>query len=574
MPRTMFLPMTREEMRRLGWDALDVILVSGDAYLDSPFCGVALLGKVLLKEGYRVGVIAQPRWDTTEDISRLGEPRLWWGVTSGCVDSMVANYTATGKRRHQDDFTPGGVNDRRPDRALMIYTGLVRRAFKNTRPIVVGGIEASLRRVSHYDFWSDKIRRSVLFDAKADLLVYGMGERLALEISRRLAAGQDLSDLRGVCWKSKTVPEGYLELPSHEECLSDPRRFIEMFKTFYANQDPITGKGLAQKSDPLWYLVQNPPETSFSTEELSGYHDQAWEREAHPLHAAQGPVKALETIRFSILSHYGCYGECNFCAIAAHQGRTVQTRSDASIVAEAEGMTRHPRWKGILSDVGGPTANMLGIECAKKLRHGSCSDKRCLFPEVCPGLKPDHSRQIALLRRLRALPGMRKIFLASGIRPDLAMADGKAGDAYVREVAEFHTSGQMKLAPEHSDPQVLARMGKPGMESLHWFRERFLAASHKADKNQFLTYYLMAAHPGCSDREMAELRETCSRELGILPEQVQVFTPTPSTWSTLMYATGLDPWTLDPVYVERKLSGKERQKAMLAAHPGAGRKPR
>ncbi len=564
----MFLPMTREEMRKLGWNELDVILVTGDAYLDTPFCGAALLGHVLVKEGYRVGIIAQPRWDTAEDISRLGEPRLWWGLTSGCVDSMVANYTATGKRRHRDDFTPGGINDRRPDRALIVYTGLVRRAFKHTKPIVIGGIEASLRRVTHYDFWSDKLRRYILFDAKADWLVYGMGERLAIEISQRLERRQDLSDLRGICWKSKTIPEGCLELPSHEDCCHDPRRFIEMFHTFYTSQNPFAGKGLAQKSDPLWYLVQNPPETPFSDAELTGYLSQDWEREAHPLHAADGPVKALETIRFSVLSHYGCYGECNFCAIAAHQGRIVQTRTDASIIAEVQAMTRHPRWKGIVSDVGGPTANMLGIECAKKMKVGPCPGRRCLFPEPCPNLKPNHSRQLSLLRRLRELPGVRKVFVASGIRPDLAMADAEHGETYVQEIAAHHVSGQLKLAPEHCDPKVLDLLGKPGMESLRWFRDHFETASRRAGRRQFLTYYMMAAHPGCSDREMTELRETCSRELGIFPEQVQIFTPTPSTWSTLMYATGLNPWTLEPVFVEHGTSRKERQKAFLTGFSG------
>jgi len=566
----MYLPMTREEMTALGWTELDVILITGDAYLDSPFCGAAMLGKVLVQAGYRVGVIAQPRWDSTEDIKRLGEPRLWWGITAGCVDSMVANYTATGKRRHDDDFTPGGVNDSRPDRAIFVYTGLVRQAFKNTKPIVIGGIEASLRRVTHYDFWSDKIRRSVLFDAKADYLVFGMGERLSVEISKRLENGQELSDLKGLCWKSKTVPEGYIELPSHEECVADKRKFIEMFHGFYMNQDPITGKGIAQKSDPLWYLVQNVPDMPFSADELSLYHNQDWEREAHPLHAAKGPVKALETIRFSVLSHYGCYGECNFCAIAAHQGRIVQTRTDESIVTEAKRMTVHPKWKGIISDVGGPTANMLGIECTKKLKHGSCADKRCVAP-TCPALRPNHSRQINLLRTLRALPKMRKVFVASGIRPDMLMDDPKFGEEYVREIAEHHTSGQLKLAPEHTDPEVLRLMGKNGMESVHWFRERFLKASAKAEKKQFLTYYMMAAHPGCSDAEMDSLRDTCANELGMIPEQVQIFTPTPSTYSTLMYATGLDPWTLQPVHVEKTLLGKNRQKERLVAKPSFAR---
>jgi len=558
----MFLPTTRQELRQLGWPQLDVILVTGDSYVDSPFIGVAVIGKTLLQAGYRVGIIAQPDIHSDEDIARLGEPALFWGVTGGSIDSMVANYTATKKRKRSDDLTPGGKNDRRPDRAAIVYTNLIRRYFKSTMPIVLGGVEASLRRIAHYDFWSDKIRRSILFDAKADLLVYGMGEKTVVELADRLRAGGNVEDIRGICYASKEKKAGYVELPSYDEVAGDRQAFIDMFHVFYRNNDPLTAVGLCQKQDTR-YLIQNPPRPYLTQEELDAVYGMDFERAHHPFYESQGRVRALETIKFSITSHRGCYGECNFCSIAVHQGRTVRWRSERSILAEAERLVQVPDFKGYILDVGGPTANMYGFECRKKLARGSCEDRRCLYPEICPQLKVDHSRQIALLRKLRQVEGVKKVFVASGVRHDVVLADSRYGRKYLREVIRHHVSGQMKVAPEHVEGHVLRRMGKPGIKPLLAFRNLFYRLTKAARKKQFLTYYLIAAHPGCTERDMRRLKRFASRELKINPEQVQIFTPTPSTYSSLMYATEMDPWTGEGIFVEKDPAGKERQKKVV-----------
>lgn len=558
----MFLPTTRQELETLGWDGLDVILVSGDTYIDSPFIGVALIGKVLLKAGYRVGVIAQPDVHSDRDIRRLGEPRLFWGVGGGCMDSMVANYTATQRKKKRDDLTPGGRNDRRPDRAAIVYTNLIKRYSKDTQPIVLGGVEASLRRVAHYDFCSDRVRRSILFDAKADLLVYGMGERTVVELARRLAAGQDVKDVRGLCYISREKPDGYIELPSYQTVKQDKHAFIDMFHTFYRHNDPLTAQGLCQRQDTR-YLVQNPPAPYLTQEELDAVYDMDFERDLHPFYRQQGPVKALETIRFSLPTHRGCYGECNFCSIAVHQGRTVRWRSQASILAEARRMTQYPDFKGYLYDVSGPTANMYGFECRKKTQHGSCADKRCLYPQVCDQLPVDHHRQIELLKALSEIEGVKKVFVASGVRYDLLLADERHGRRYLEQVVRHHVSGQMKVAPEHTQDRVLQKMGKPGTESLLAFKDLFYELTRKAGKEQYLTYYLIAAHPGCTARDMKKLATFVRQELGIRPEQVQIFTPTPSTYSSLMYYTEMDPFTREKIFVEKRVSGKYRQKGLV-----------
>lgn len=559
----MFLPATREEMNQLGWSELDVILVTGDTYIDSPYHGAAVVGKVLAKAGWRVGIVSQPRTDTVEDISRLGEPRLFWGISAGCVDSMVANYTSSGKRRHQDDFTAGGENTRRPDRASIAYTGLVRRAFKGTRPIVLGGIEASLRRVAHYDWWDDKIRRSLLFDAKADLLVYGMGEWTSLEIARRLDQGLNILDLRGTCHLAKEKPQDAEEIVSFDEVVADRERYVEMFRQFYRHSDPVIGRRIAQRHGERW-LVQNPPVHNLSTQEMDQFSDLQWELETHPSEAHLGPVKAWETVRFSVMTHRGCYGECNFCAIAVHQGRTIQSRSEDSVVREVARMREHPKFKGILSDAGGPTANMYGYECGKKLAKGACEHKRCVCPQTCKTLPVTHEPHLKLLRKLRALPGIRKVFVASGIRTDLLMDDTRHGQAYLEEIAAHHVSGQLKVAPEHFDERILGLMGKPGLNSILDFKERFEKASAKAGKKQFLTYYVIAAHPGCSREDMAEMGNFARGKFGLTPEQVQIFTPTPGTWSTVMYATGIDPFTGTKVFVERDTLRRRAQKEAVA----------
>jgi uncharacterized radical SAM protein YgiQ len=465
----MFIPTTKDEIKKLGWDGLDVILVTGDTYIDSPFIGISVIGKVLLNAGYRVGIIAQPDWQSGRDITRLGEPRLFWGVTAGSVDSMVANYTPVKMPRRQDDYTPGGRNTKRPDRASIVYTNLIRRFFKNTRPVVLGGIEASLRRLPHYDYWDDGIRRSILFDAKADYLVYGMGEKAILELAHKLKNGEPVENIRGLCYIAGQPRPGYLHLPSYPEVKADKQIFIEMFHTFYQHNDPLTAKGLCQLQDTRC-LIHNPPAPYPNESELSAIYDLDYERDAHPFYKKDGPVKALETIRFSITSHLGCFGECNFCGISVHQGRTVRSRSEASILKEARLLSRLPDFKGYITDVGGPTANMFGMECENQLKLGSCRSKSCLFPKVCRNRKVSHARPIRLLKKLGEIPGVKKAFVASGIRYDLVLADEIAGTAYLREIVENHVSGQLKVAPEHSEDKVLNLMRKPGTKPLEDFK--------------------------------------------------------------------------------------------------------
>jgi uncharacterized radical SAM protein YgiQ len=561
----MFLPATPEELRELGWDRLDVILVTGDSYLDSPFVGVSIIGQVLLKAGYRVGIIAQPDI-TTADITRLGEPALFWGVTGGCIDSMVANRTASGKRRREDDFTAGGVNNRRPDRAVIVYANLIRRWFKATRPIVLGGIEASLRRIAHYDAWSNRVRRSILIDAKADLLVYGMGEKTVLELAARLKECRAISDIKGLCYVAAEKGPG-AELPAYEEAAADPSAFTEMFLGFRRNQDHRTAQTLCQRQDSRW-LIHNPPMPPLTEAEMDDVHGMDFERNVHPRDLMKGKVRALETIRFSIPTHRGCYGECHFCAIAVHEGRTVSSRSETSILREAQKLAALPDFKGYILDVGGPTANMYGFECKKKLLRGACPDKRCLYPSVCASLRPDHGRQLSLLKKLRRIPGIKQAIVASGIRYDLVLADRKQGIPYLSEVVRHHVSGQMKIAPEHSEEKVLACMGKPGREGVITFRDLFRRLTAEAGKEQFLTYYLVAAHPGCTAKDMEAAHRFAARELAIRPEQVQLFTPTPSTISTLMYHIGRDPFSGKALFVEQTAAGRERQKKILVAKKG------
>ena len=558
----MFLPTTIHEIKTLGWDGLDVILVTGDAYIDSPHIGVAVVGKALLKAGYRVGIISQPDTTSSIDIMRLGEPALFWGITGGSIDSMVANYTPLKKRRKSDDYTPGGLNTKRPDRAVIVYANLIRQCSKKKNTIVLGGIEASLRRIAHYDFWSDSIRRSILFDAKADILVYGMGEYPVIELARALSSGNDYKDMRGICFISKEKPQDCLELPSYEDVVKDVNAFIEMFHTFYRNNDPITGNSLCQRHGKR-YLVHNKPWPPLREHELDAAYELGFEREVHPHEQALGEVKAIETIRFSITTHRGCMGQCNFCAISMHEGACVVSRSEGSIIAEAQSLTSHPRFKGYIQDVGGPTANMYGFSCTVNNHKGICNRRRCLYPDICTHLGIKHNRQKDLLERLRAIPGIKKAFVSSGIRHDLVCADKDYGDAYLKELAEHHVSGQMKLAPEHTDQGVLNKMGKVGNATLLEFRDRFLKISREKGKKQFLTYYFLAAHPGCTEMDMKRLKSFVNKNLKLGPEQVQIFTPTPSTYSTLMYYTGLDPFTGEKIFVEKDPVCKKKQKDIL-----------
>lgn len=559
----MFLPTTMEEVRKLGWDSLDIILVSGDTYIDSSYNGSALIGKWLYKHGFKVGIIAQPDINSDKDIKRLGEPNLYWAVSAGCVDSMVANYTATKKKRKSDDFTPGGENIRRPDRASIIYTNLIKRFFKNgNAPVVLGGIEASLRRITHYDYWSNNLRRPLIFDAKADILSYGMGEKSMLALAQALKGGREWRNIRGLSYIAKEKKDSYLELPSFEECAKDKREFVKAFDIFYHNCDPITAKGLCQLCGDR-YLIQNPPSENFTSEELDSIYSMDFERDVHPYYKAMGEVRALDTIRTSVTTHRGCYGECNFCAIAIHQGRTVISRSQDSIVEEVKEIASAPKFKGYIADVGGPTANMYAIECSKKLKLGACQDKRCLYPHKCPALKIDHNSQIELLDKLKNIDKIKKIFIASGIRYDMILDDKRNGQMYLEEIIKDHVSGQMKIAPEHTEDKVLALMGKQGKAPLKEFKEKFYKINSKLGKKQFLTYYLIAAHPGCDEKDMLDLRRFASSELRINPEQVQVFTPTPSTYSTLMYYTEMDPFTNKKLFVEKDNGKKQKQKDIL-----------
>jgi len=555
----MFLPATRRELDALGWDRPDVVLVTGDAYIDSPHVGVAVVGKWLLHHGFRAAVIAQPATDRPDDITRLGEPRLFWGVTAGCIDSMVANYTPTLKPRRQDNYTPGGVNVR-PDRASIVYANLIRRFFKETRPIVLGGLEASLRRVAHYDYWTDDVRRSLLLDAKADWLAYGMAERTVVDLARALRDGADPSAIPGLCRVAAAPPAGFVELPAFEEAADDPKAFLRMAKALHADAG---APGLAQRHGDR-FLVQNPPSPVPTTAELDAIYDLEFERDVHPIHRAGGPVRALETIRQSITTHRGCFGQCRFCAIAVHQGPRVVFRSVDSVVREAERIRDLPGFNGILYDVGGPTANMYGTGCAKGW---ACKERHCVMPRVCASLRFGHAAQLELLRRVREVPGIRKVFISSGIRHDLVVADREHGRRYVRELVRHHVSGQIKLAPEHTEPEVLAQMGKPGPGALTAFKEMFDSACEEAGERYFMTYYLMAAHPGCTEEHMRRLRRFLGETLRHVPEQIQIFTPTPSTLSTAMYHAGTD---LEgrPLFVEKDRNRKQRQKDVIRSEDG------
>jgi uncharacterized radical SAM protein YgiQ len=558
-----FLPTTRAEMDALGWDRCDVILVSGDAYIDSPFIGVAMVGRMLEKLGYRVGMIGQPDIESDVDISRLGEPRLYWGVSGGSVDSMVSNYTATKKFRNSDDYTPGGKNTKRPDRAVLVYCNLIRRYYKETVPIVLGGIEASLRRVTHYDYWSNKLRKPILFDSKADMMIYGMGEIAIEQLTKALEEGREWRNIRGVCYISKEPVPEFHQLPSHAQCLSDKEKYIDLFDLFYDNNDPISAKGLCEMVDNR-YLIQNPPCDYLDENEMDAMSALPFTRELHPYYAKEGKVKCLETIKFSIMTHQGCWGECNFCAIGVHQGRTIRTRSEASIVQEAKDFTEYKDFKGIISDVGGPTANMYGYECSKKLKAGTCDYQRCVDDtQLCNVMKVNHSRNINLLRQVRAVPGVRKAFVASGVRYDLITEDKQHGYSYLKELVDHHISGQMKVAPEHTAPHVLHLMNKPGKQTLVDFKKLYDKLNKERGKQQFLTYYLIAAHPGCEEKDMHELKRFTTQELKMNPEQAQVFTPTPGTYSAVMYYTELDPATRQKIFVEKDTLRKEKQKAIV-----------
>ncbi|HNR66020.1 MAG TPA: YgiQ family radical SAM protein, partial [Atribacterota bacterium] len=509
--------------------------------------------------------IAQPALKSPDDIRRLGEPALFWGVTAGSLDSMIANYTATGKKRKRDDFTPGGINNRRPDRATIVYSNLIKQYFKDTRPVVLGGIEASLRRIAHYDFWDNRIRRSILLDSKGDYLIYGMAEKSVLQFAELLSTNsQKITEVRGICYISKTPVQGSIELPTFLEVQKDKKKFTEMFNLFYKNQNPFTAKTLSQKYDNR-YLIHNPPSYPLSQKELDKIYELDYERDVHPYYGKLGRLRALDTIKFSVTSHRGCFGECNFCAITVHQGKCIQSRSQKSIIKEIKLLTRRKDFKGYILDVGGPTANMYDMECTKNRRGNYCAEKRCLFPSLCSNLSVSHKAQIELLKAIRKIKGIKKVFVASGIRYDLILADGKNGQHYLSEIIEHHLSGQLKVAPEHIEPEVLSLMGKGNQNQLGRFKKQFDNTNKKKGLKQYLTYYFMSAHPGCSEEDMTQLKNYIKKELKLKPEQVQVFIPAPSTYSALMYYTERNPFTGDKIFVEKKIKNKDKQKKIITA---------
>ena len=562
----MFLPITKDECRKLGWKELDIIFVTGDAYIDSPYIGISILGKLLVKEGFRVGAISQPCLDTEKDILSLGIPKLFWAVTAGSIDSMVANYTPLLKKRKSDDYTPGGLNNRRPDRATIRYVNLIKRHDKNKKLILIGGIEASLRRIAHYDYWSNKIRKSILFDSKADVLMYGMSEKTMIEFAHRIKNNLDYRDLRGICYISKYKKNDFIELPSFVDVTKNKDKFINMMKIFYNNQDPISGKGLIQKYNDR-YLIHNPPQILPTPEELDSYYELDYEYDAHPLIKKQGEIKALNTIKNSITINRGCFGECNFCAITVHQGTAVVSRTFKSIIKEVKKLRNRRNFNGFINDIGGPTANMYGYECDKKVKYGKCIDKRCIFPEVCENMKVSHNQLIDVLKEIRRINGIKKVFIRSGLRYDLILHDKKYGKKYLEELIKFHISGQLKIAPEHLDDKILYLMGKPSNRKLKDFIKIFYDINKKFNKKQFLTYYFIVSHPGCTLNITKKFKKDILNILKTIPEQVQIYTPLPLTWSSVMYYTEKNPFTGEKIQVVKDLKTKRLQKEILLKKP-------
>ena len=559
-----FLPTNKSEMRARGWDAVDFAYVCGDAYVDHPSFGHAIITRLLEAKGYRVGVIAQPDWRDPESIAVFGEPRLAFLVSAGNMDSMVNHYTVAKKRRSTDAYSPGGKAGLRPDRACIVYGNLIRRSFKRT-PIVLGGIEASLRRLAHYDYWSDKLKRSIVLDAGADIISYGMGEESIVAIADALAAGiavQDITYVPGTAYRTRDIQRVYepVFLPSFEELQADKLAYARSFKLQYENLNPFLSHALVEEYPHKVYVVQNPPAGPLSTEELDAVYALPYERSWHPSYDNAGGVPALAEVKFSLASNRGCMGDCSFCALNFHQGRIIQARSHDSIIEEAQLFARDPEFKGYIHDVGGPTANFRIPACQKQLSRGACTDRRCLSPEPCKKLRVTHRDYLKLLRKLRALPGVKKVFVRSGIRYDYALLDRDR--TFIRELAEHHVSGQLRVAPEHISDAVLRVMGKPSRAVYDEFAREFQRACDEVGKEQYLVPYLMSSHPGSTLAEAVELAEYC-RDLGYNPEQVQDFYPTPSTISTCIYYTGVDPRTMQRVYVPKSPHEKAMQRALI-----------
>ncbi len=561
-------------MLERGWDELDFVYVSGDAYVDHPSFGMAIITRLLEAHGYRVGVIAQPDWRDPASVTTLGEPRLGFLVSAGNMDSMVNHFTVAKKRRRSDAYSPGGKAGLRPDHACVVYGNLIRRTYKKT-PVILGGIEASLRRLAHYDYWSDSLKRSILLDSGADLISYGMGERSIIEIADALASGlsvHDLSFIDGTVYKARSLdhlPDDAVILPSFEAMQSDSRKYATSFAIQHENLDPFSAHILVEEYPHDVFVVQNPPSKPLSMSEMDAVYALPFARNAHPSYAQAGGVPALSEVRFSLTSNRGCMGDCSFCALNFHQGRIIQARSHESLLAETKLMTEDPAFKGYIHDVGGPTANFRVPACAKQLKHGACVDRRCLSPTPCPNLRVTHDDYLALLRKLRALPGVKKVFIRSGLRFDYMLLDDDP--SFMRELVKHHVSGQLRVAPEHASDAVLDVMGKPPIGVFKRFDAEFKRLNKKYGLKQYLVAYLMSSHPGATLADAVELAEFV-RDMGYNPEQVQDFYPTPSTISTCMYYTGLDPRTMQPVYVAKSPHDKAMQRALIQYRDPKNRK--
>lgn len=554
-----------EDMKKRGWTQADFVFVIGDAYVDHPSFGPAIISRLLERYGYKVCMIAQPDWKNDKSIDVFGRPRLGFLVCGGNMDSMVNHYSVSKKRRQKDAYSPGGQMGLRPDYATTVYCNLIRRTYKDV-PIIIGGIEASLRRMAHYDYWSDKLKHSILVDSSADILSYGMGEHSMIEIAEALDSGIDVKDItfvRGTCYRTKDisgVPEDSIILPDYDSLSKDRLEYARSFYTQYINTDPYSAKTLVEGYGNRGYVVQNPPAYPLTQMEMDDVYDLPYMNNYHPIYEEAGGIPAISEIKFSLTSNRGCFGGCSFCALTFHQGRIIQTRSHESLIKEAERMTHDPDFKGYIHDVGGPTANFRHKSCAKQDKYGVCTNKQCLFPEPCRNLKVDHKDYVELLRKLEAVPGVKKVFIRSGIRFDYVMAD--SNDEFLKELCEKHISGQLRVAPEHVSDNVLRMMGKPQNSVYEKFIDRYKRVNAKTGKQQYVVPYLMSLHPGSTLKEAVELAEYV-RDIGYMPEQVQDFYPTPSTISTCMYYTGVDPRTMKPVYVPHNPHEKAMQKALM-----------
>lgn len=559
-----FLPVTAKEMRDRGWEQVDFVYLTGDAYVDHSSFGCAIISRLLESRGYRVGIIAQPDWRKKESIQVFGKPRLGFLVTAGNMDSMVNHYTVSKKHRQKDAYSPGGVMGLRPDMATVVYSNLIRQTYKNT-PIILGGIEASLRRLAHYDYWQNQVRRSILMDSGADLISYGMGEHSILEIAEALDSGipvQELTYIPGTVYKSKTLDPVFdpILLPSYDKIRETKKAYADSFAIQYKNTDPFTARPLAEDYGTRGYVIQNPPAKPLSQQEMDDVYDLPYTGTWHPMYDSQGGIPALEEIRFSLTSNRGCFGSCSFCALTFHQGRILQTRSHDSIIKEAVHMTEDPAFKGYIHDVGGPTADFRQPSCQKQLTKGVCQNRQCLFPEPCKNLTADHSDYVSLLRKLRKIPKVKKVFIRSGVRFDYVMAD--KSPVFLQELVKHHISGQLRVAPEHVSDKVLHYMGKPSHQVYEKFLKAYEKENAKTGQKQYAVPYFMSSHPGCTVKDAVKLAEYV-RDLGFTPEQVQDFYPTPSTLSTCMYYTGIHPLTGEKVYVPKDPHEKAIQRALM-----------